>query len=129
MNNCILCDCSIKFFNRLVIQRTLSIASFLLIATNINIVRAQSNPSDAVNRGSTDLNNISPEQFNNVQPYSFPVNAGGSQQFFRQENNRLYFLPEKSESESILQIDETVEAEGIEYEDLQKKPLNEWKSK
>ena len=125
MNNCLLCNRSIKFINRPIIQRTLFIASFLFIATNINIVQAQSNPSDAVNSGSTNLNDISPRQFDNVQPYSFPVNAGGSQQFFRQENDRLYFLPEESESKSILQIDETVEAEGIKYEDLQKKPLDE----
>ena len=118
---------STRFIRRYIIRGTLAIAGFLAIANGGNVVIAQSSPSGAVNSGSVNFDNIPSEQFNDIQPirqYGLPVDSGGSQQFFQQNNSRLYFLPQESESESILKIDKTIEAEGISYEDLQRQNID-----
>ena len=96
-----------------IINRML-LTGIVSVTLNSTVVQAQSNPSP-------NLDNVSPRQFNDFQPvmpqYFYP-NTSGSQQFFRQGNDRLYFLPEEK-SEPILKIDKTIEAEGIDYEDLQ----------
>ena len=112
-----------RFRHGHIIKDILAIAGIIFLTIGSSRVRAQSNPSDSINNTAPNLGNISPGQFNNIKPVrqpSFPVDAGGSQQFFQGGQDRIYFLPEKK-SKPILTIDETVEAEGIRYEDLPKK--------
>jgi hypothetical protein len=86
--------------------------------------KAQTNPSGLQGNNIPSLNEIPSNQFDNaqsVEQQDFIIDSiNSSQQFFRQDNDQLYFLPEKSEP--ILKIDKTVEAEGINYEDLQEQP-------
>lgn len=41
-----------------------------------------------------------------------------SSRFFEEGRDSLYFLPEESENSNLLNLDESIEAEGIKYEDL-----------
>lgn len=116
-----------KFLHRYIIREVLAIAGIILLTVGTEKVQAQSNPSGSLNNTSPSLDRISPGQFNNIQPVrqpNFPVDSGGSQQFFEGGQDRIYFLPEE-ESEPILEIDKTIEADGVRYEDLQKKSDNE----
>ena len=127
MNNCLLSmtaknsDREAKLLSRYVIRGILFIAGLLTVMTSGSMVRAQSGLSEAIDGGSVNVDNI--RGYSN----SFPLDSGGSQQFFEEGQDRIYFLPEESESEPILEIDKTVEAEGIKYEDLQ--PQNVDKSR
>ena len=116
-----------RFWHGQMIQEILAIAGIIFLTIGSNRILAQSNPSGAIDNTSPNIGNISPGQFNNIKPVrqpSFPVDAGGSQQFFEGGQDRIYFLPEE-ESKPILEIDDTIEAEGIRYEDLQKKSDDE----
>ena len=59
---------------------------------------------------------------NSTPQYSQPsllINPNnGSQRFFQEGRDNLYFLPEESENSNLLNLDESIEAEGIKYEDL-----------
>jgi hypothetical protein len=85
---------------------------------------AQTNPSGSQGNNIPSLNDIPSNQLDDaqsVEQQDFIIDSiNSSQQFFRQDNDQLYFLPEKSEP--ILKIDKTIEAEGIDYEDLQQQP-------
>lgn len=85
----------------------------IMLILNSTVVQAQSNPSPNLNMPSGQFNDFQP-----IMPQYFYPSTSGSQQFFRQDSDRLYFLPEEK-SEPILKIDKTIEAEGIDYEDLQ----------
>ncbi len=93
--------------------KSLSVAGFLFAVTTPNVGLAQSGLSGAIDGRSVNFNNIQ-----GGSSSSFFLDRGGSQQFFEEGRNRIYFLPEE-ESKPVLEIDETVEAEGIKYEDLQ----------
>jgi hypothetical protein len=106
---------------------SLFLVGILLVTLGSHIAQAQTNPSGLQGNTTPNLDNFAPNQFDDVQPVGQPDlgidSNNSSQQFFRQNNDQLYFLPE-SKSEPILKIDETVEAEGIDYEDLQQQPSN-----
>lgn len=57
----------------------------------------------------------SPNQINDVEPIQQPGTffdpSNGSGQFFQQDRDRLYFLPEEK-SEPILQIDESIKEDN-----------------
>ena len=117
--------CNTKFSDKPMMPR-IFLAAGIIFTVGCNFAQAQSPPAGAGNT-SPNLGNISPGQFNNVRPVpqrSINFNSGGSQQFFRQGDEQLYFLPEEK-PEPILEIDETVEAEGINYEDLQNESSDE----
>ena len=119
MSDCILTLRSKRFSDK----RTISV---FLFATGIISLTLNSSPVQAQSTQPSAADNVSPRQLDNIQPFqqNFNYNSGGSQQFFQEGNDRLYFLPEEK-SEPILQIDQTIEAEGINYEDLQQKPSEE----
>lgn len=116
---------NVMFLPRAVIQRTLSIAGTIYLTFCSTTVQAQSNPSGSIDNTSPNIERLSPIESigqQNLQQDFYP-SSGGSQQFFRQGSDRLYFLPAEK-SEPILKIDKTVEAEGVNYEDLQGKPVD-----
>ena len=97
-------------------QTALFLTGLLSLTIFGNLAQGQSTPPN--------LDRLSPREFENIQPVrqpNFLPNSGGSQQFFEGGGDRLYFLPAEK-SEPILRIDKTVEAEGLNYEDLQPKP-------
>ncbi len=87
---------------------------------------ARSQSVDGVNNTIQNSGQV-PVQFNNVRPVRQPNflidSDSSSQRFFQQGREELYFLPEKK-TEPILKIDKTVKADGVNYEDLQRKPLD-----
>ncbi|MGL5795980.1 MAG: hypothetical protein ACRC06_16570 [Waterburya sp.] len=101
----------------------LFLTGILSLTLACHTAKAQTNPL-----GLQD-NNIPSNQLDEpltVEQQNFIIDSVNSSQqfvrqdqFFRQNNDQLYFLPE-SKSEPILKIDKTVEAEGIDYEDIQK---------
>lgn len=118
---------TMQFSVSTIVLRALLIMGIISLTTNGDMVQAQSNQYDLKEDTSNTADGITPNQPNCVKPVrqqnSYP-DAGGSQQFFRQGNDKFYFLPE-DESGSILQIDRDVETNEIEEQDLQQEPLNE----
>ena len=113
-------DREARLSSRYIIRGILFIAGLLTVMTSGSMVRAQSGLSEAIDGGSVNVDSIRGGYGN-----GFPLDSGGSQQFFEEGQDRIYFLPEESESEPILEIDKTVEAEGIKYEDLQLQNVDE----
>ena len=116
MNNYTIALSQKRFSYKHIISVFLFIAGIISLTLNCNIAKAQSTPPSAAgNTSPPDFDNISPREFNNVRPVQqdWDYGSGGSQQFFKQDNDNLYFLPE-DEFDSILQIDESVKTEEIE---------------
>lgn len=123
--------CSTKAMGKysLMIKTTLWLMGVIPLGLVVSIAQAQTNAPGGL---SNTLQNSgfpsSPGQFNNIRPVrqqNFLIDSGsGSQQFFRRGREQLYLLPEE-EPKPILQIDETIEAEGIDYQDLQNKPSDD----
>lgn len=117
----------LKFSHQSIVRGYLLVIGIISLTLHCSIVRSQSIPSDGVRNTSPNVGRISPGQFNNVRPIrqqNFHPNTSGSQQFFRQDNDRLYFLPE-GKSDPILEIHQTVETEGSERESSPKKEVGE----
>ena len=96
------------------IETALLFAGVLTLTLFSQQVRAQSTPPSAIgNTAPPNIDSLPPRAFDNVRPAVqenlFDSN-NGSQQFFRQGQDRLYFLPE-DKSEPILNIDEAVKTE------------------
>ncbi len=110
----------------LITKATLFLTGVMSLTLTCSMVQAQQNPSGTLGNTTPNLP-LSSGQFNNFEPIrqpNFLIESGsGSQQFFRQGREQLYLLPQEK-SEPILQIDETIEAEGVNYQDLQNKPLD-----
>ncbi|MGL6344465.1 MAG: hypothetical protein ACRC80_35615, partial [Waterburya sp.] len=100
----------------------LFLTGILSLTLTCYTAEAQTNPSDLQGNNIPSLNDIPSSQLDNsqsVEQQDFIIDSVNSSQqffrqdqFFRQNNDQLYFLPE-SKSEPILKIDKTVEAEGI----------------
>lgn len=108
----------IKFCSQTAILAALAITGIVSLSFSCSTAKAQTNSSDISD------NEVNSDRVDRVRPIpqrSFYPDRG-SQQFFKQGNDNLYFLPE-SESESILQIDEEVKTEEI--EDSEDKSLDE----
>lgn len=110
-----------------ILQRGITTTALLLtgvisLAVFGDRVRAQT-PSGA-NNSVPNLNSLSGDRLNQLRPVT-PLRQrnflfdsdGGSQQFFRQRTDRLYFLPQ-SKSEPILKIDENIKTEEVDQEYL-----------
>lgn len=106
----------------------LVLTGILSLTLTCHTAKAQTNPSGLQGNNIPSLNDIPSNQLDNsqsVEQQDFIIDSVNSSQqffrqdqFFRQNNDQLYFLPEPK-SEPILKIDKTVEAEGIDYEDIQ----------
>ena len=115
-----------KFDFQTIILKTLSIAGIVSLTFNCNVVRAQSDRSNLTREASPSAGEISPTQPNFVRPVrqrNFHPNSGGSQKFFRQSNDNLYFLPEER-SDSILEIDEDIEMDEGDTRELPEEALD-----
>lgn len=103
-------------------KTTLFLIGILSLTLTCHTAKAQTNPSGSGGNNIPSLNDIPSNQLDDaqsVEQQDFIINSvNSSQQFFRQDNEQLYFLPE-SKSEPILKIDKTIEAEGIDYKDIQ----------
>ena len=89
---------------------------FLLGILNI-IFSPVSNAQITAPRSSNTEPNSFSSQPSNIKPIQqpgsfFDSNSSGSQQFFQQDTEQLYFLPEEK-SEPILQIDEDIKEEEV----------------
>ena len=116
MNNYAIALTRKQFSHKQIVLVFWFVAGIISLTFNCNIVRAQSTPPSAIgNTSPPNFDNISPREFNNVVPpqQNWNYGSGGSQQFFKQDNDNLYFLP-KDEFDSILQIDESVKTQEIE---------------
>ena len=105
-----------QFGFQTVIENIFFSAGAIFLIFSGNLVRAQSTPPSAIgNTTPPNFDNLSPREFDNIRSpqQNWNYSSNGSQQFFRQDNDDLYFLPE-DESDSILQIDEKVTTEEIE---------------
>lgn len=95
--------------------------SLLIFSNN---TQAQTIPADASTPSTSD--GLTPSQLDNLsgssRQYSRPGFSiepnSGSQRFFDQGREDIYFLPEESEDNELLNLDESIEAEGIKYEDF-----------
>ncbi|MGL4883321.1 MAG: hypothetical protein ACRC8K_20015 [Waterburya sp.] len=106
----------------------LFLTGILSLTLTCYTAQAQTNPSGLQGNNIPSLNDIPSNQLDEpltVEQQDFVIDSVNSSQqffrqdqFFRQNNDQLYFLPE-SKSEPILKIDETVETEKIDAEDLQ----------
>ena len=99
-------------------------AGIASLTFNSHAVQAQSDRSGLGEGSSSESAPALDNETNQIKPFrqnSFSE-SGGSQQFFRQGNDNLYFLPEKK-SDSILQIDKDIETE-VERQDLPSVPSN-----
>ncbi len=109
-------------------KTTLFLIGILSVTLACYTAKAQTNPSGSGGNNIPSLNDIPSNKLDNSQSaeqQDFIIDSVNSSQqffrqdqFFRQNNDQLYFLPE-SKSEPILKIDKTIEAEGIDYEDIQ----------
>ena len=109
-----------------IIKAALFLTGVISLNLASSIVQAQQIPSGDLGNTTPNLR-LSPGQLNNLEPIrqpSFSTESGsGSQQFFRQGREQLYLLPEEK-SEPILKLDKTIEAEGLNYQDLQPQRLD-----
>ena len=125
MNNYTIALARKQFLPKQITSVFLFVAGIISLTFNCNIIRAQSTPPSAIgNTSPPNFDNISPREFDRVAPpqKNWNYGSGGPQQFFKQDNDNLYFLP-KNEFDSILQIDESVKTEEI--EDSEDESLNE----
>lgn len=89
-----------------------------------NTVQAQTKPSNGSTPSTSDglapgkLDNFGSSSRQYSQPSTFLEPDSGSQRFFNQGRESLYFLPEESEDNKLLNLDESIEAEGVKYEDF-----------
>ncbi len=113
-------DYKMPSYIHFIVLRILLATGIISLTFDCGISQAQPDRSGTENNMSPNSEDRSGDRSNYVRPvqqqYFYP-DAGGSQQFFRQGNDRLYFLPEKK-SDPILQIDESVKEE-IEEDPLQ----------
>lgn len=100
------------------ISKSLFVTGVVSLTISYSIVPARSQQSDYRENTELEHDRSTSEQSNSVEPVgqqkSYP-HSNGSQHFFRQGNDNLYFLPE-DKSNSILQIDENIEEDDVEAE-------------
>ncbi len=92
------------------------------------ITRAQTSLSGTTSNNTPNIGNLSPSQLNNIKPIQQPnifIDSNrSSQRFFERGRERLFLLPNEA-SKPILQIDEAVPIDGVNQDDLPKKPADE----
>lgn len=115
-----------KISPQTIVSKAVPLLGIVFFSFIPNMAQAQhSRPS--LEESSSPSNRISPNRSNYVSPIrqrNLYPNSGGSQKFFRQGNDDLYFLPE-NRSEPILQIDEDLETEAPKTEEQPKEVLDE----
>jgi len=107
-------------------QMTAIITGTIALCIVTSAVKAQQSPSGASSNTVPGLP-TNPNQLDNIEPVRdsniFIEPNNSSQEFFKQGREQLFLLPEDS-GENILKIDETIEVEGVKYDDLQPKSPN-----
>lgn len=97
---------------------TIFCLSSISLITIAHAVKAQDGVSGIVNSPMGEaIDNFNNSSSSFSQPVFLP-DTSSSQQFFKQGREQLYLLPEDT-SDDILKIDRTIEAEGINWENLQ----------
>jgi hypothetical protein len=103
-------------------QITVIVTGIIALSLVTSAAEAQQSPSGA----STNTVPGLPTNFGNNpvrESNIFIEPNNSSQEFFEQGREQLFLLPEDS-GENILKIDETIEVEGVKYDDLQPKLPN-----